>query len=272
MIPYFPPPVFHISALEVHGFGVAVCLAILAGHSLALRRARTLGLDERRMSWIYAGVAAASAVAGHLWDIARTGSSAHVLEIWRGQSAAGFTAGALLTILFVLWRFGPIGWRYLDALAFAFPFAWTLVRTGCFLAHDHIGTRTASVLGVRFPDGTRFDLGLLEALMALLASVAVVLFSPRLKLPGQMFGLLLLLAGAARLVIAALSESSPAFTTGFGGVVLTLLGVAVLASRRRTTDGVDWAWTPWHPLPIPHSRNSPHRPTHQQIGPGGRPG
>jgi hypothetical protein len=75
--------------------------------------------------------------------------------------------------------------------------------------------------------------------MALLASVGVVLFSPRLKLPGQMFGFLLLLAGTARLFIAAVSESSPAFTTGFGGVVLTLLGVAVLASRQRTTDRVE---------------------------------
>ncbi|MBZ5607470.1 MAG: prolipoprotein diacylglyceryl transferase [Acidobacteriia bacterium] len=227
---------FHIGALEVHAFGVAACLAILAGHSLALRRARTLGLDERSMSWIYAGGAVAAAVAGHLWAIAGTAAHTGPFEIWSGQSAAGFTAGALLTILFILWRFGPLRWRYLDALAFAFPFAWTLVRTGCFLAHDHIGAPTASTLGVRFPDGTRFDLGLLEALMALMASLGVVLFLPRLKLPGQMSGFLLLLAGTARLFIAAVSESSSAFTTGFGGVVLTLLGVAILASRQRTTD------------------------------------
>jgi hypothetical protein len=70
MIPYFSPPVFHIGALEVHAFGLAVCLAILAGHPLALRRARTLGLDERRMSGIYAGVAVAAAVAGHLGAMA----------------------------------------------------------------------------------------------------------------------------------------------------------------------------------------------------------
>jgi phosphatidylglycerol---prolipoprotein diacylglyceryl transferase len=232
MIPYFSPPVFHIGALEVHGFGVAVCLAILAGHSLALRRARTLGLDERRMSWIYACGAVAAAVAGHLWAMARTGSPAGLFEIWRGQSAAGFTAVVLLTVLFVLWRYSSDGWRYLDAFAFAFPFGWTLVRTGCFLAHDHIGVRTASPLGVRFPDGTRFDLGLLEALLALMAIVGVVLYSRRPKLPGQMFGFLLLMAGTARISIAAVSESSPTFTTCFGGVVLALLGGAILASRR----------------------------------------
>jgi phosphatidylglycerol:prolipoprotein diacylglycerol transferase len=231
MIPYFSPPVFHIGALEVHAIGLAVCLAILAGHSLALRRARTLGLDERRMSWIYAGVAVAAAIAGHLWVIAGTGSPAHLLEIWRGQSAAGFTAGALLTVLFVLWRYGSDGWRYLDALAFAFPFAWTLVRTGCFLAHDHIGAPTTSPLGVQFPDGTRFDLGLLEALLALIASAGMVLFSRRLKLPGQMFGLLLLSAGTARIFIAAASEGSSVLTTDFEAVLLALLGSAVLVSR-----------------------------------------
>jgi phosphatidylglycerol---prolipoprotein diacylglyceryl transferase len=260
MIPYFPPLVFHVGAFEVHGFGVAVCLAILAGHFLALRRARTLGLDERRMSWIYAGVALAAAVAGHLWAIARTAPPPHVLEIWHGQSAAGFTAGALLTIFFILWRFGPIGWRYLDALAFAFPFAWSLVRTGCFLAHDHIGARTASPLGVQFPGGTRFDLGLLEAGLASMASAGMVLFSRRLKRPGQVFGFLLLLAGAVRLFIAAASQGSSAFTTGFEGVVLTLLGVAVLALRQRTTEHEDRTWAP-PPLPIPNSRSSSARPS-----------
>jgi phosphatidylglycerol:prolipoprotein diacylglycerol transferase len=227
MIPYFSPPVFHIGALEVRGFGVLACLAILAGYSLALRRARTLGLDQRRMSWIFAGGAGAAAVAGHAWSILANESSAGAFEIWRGQSAAGFTAGALLTILLVLWRWGSSGLRYVDALAFAFPFAWTLVRTGCFLAHDHIGVRTGSALGVRFPEGTRFDLGLLEALLALLASVAAVLFARRFKLPGQMFGFMMLLAGAARLVVSAASESG--FTTRAGGIALALLGLVLLA-------------------------------------------
>jgi phosphatidylglycerol:prolipoprotein diacylglycerol transferase len=231
MIPYFAPPVFHIGALEVRGFGVAVCLAILVGYSLALRRARALGLDQRRMSWIFAGGAAMAALAGHLWSVFANESSAGPFEIWRGQSAAGFTAGALLTILFV-WRRSD-GLHYLDALAFAFPFAWTLVRTGCFLAHDHIGARTASPLGVRFPDGTRFDLGLLEALMALMASVCVALFARRFKLPGQMFGFMMLLAGAARVVVSTASESG--FTTRAGGIVLALLGLSVLVWRSPKT-------------------------------------
>jgi phosphatidylglycerol---prolipoprotein diacylglyceryl transferase len=233
MIPYFAPPVFQIGALEVRGFGVAVCLAILVGYSLALRRARALGLDQRRMSWIFAGGAGAAALAGHFWPILANESSAGAFEIWRGQSATGFTAGALLTILFVVWRWGSGGLRYVDALAFAFPFEWTLVRTGCFLAHDHIGAPTSSALGVQFPDGTRFDLGLLEALLALMASVCVVLCARRLKLPGQIFGLMMLLAGASRVLVSAASESG--FTMRAGGIVLALLGLAVLVWRSPQT-------------------------------------
>jgi phosphatidylglycerol:prolipoprotein diacylglycerol transferase len=233
MIPYFAPLVFHLGALEVRGFGIAVCLAILVSHSLALHRAGTLGLDAKRMSWLYAGGAAAGALAGHLWSILVGESATGPFKIWSGQSAAGCTLGALLVILFILWRWGAVGWLYLDALAFAFPFAWILVRIGCFLAHDHLGARTASALGVQFPEGTRFDLGLIEALLALLASVCVVLVASRLKMPGQLFGFLLLLAGAARVLVSAASDSG--FNTRAAGFVVALLGLSVFFWRSPQT-------------------------------------
>jgi phosphatidylglycerol:prolipoprotein diacylglycerol transferase len=228
MIPYLAPPVFQIGGLEVRGFGLAVCLAILAFHSLALRRARTLGLDVKRMSWLYAGGAAAAALTGHLWSILAGESAAGPFEIWSGQSAAGFIVGALLVVLYILWRWGAAGMPYVDALAFAFPFAWTLVRTGCFLAHDHIGARTASPLGVQFPSGTRFDLGLIEAVLALQACGAVILFSRRIRQPGRMFGLMTLFAGAGRVLLSAASES--ASVTRTGGLLLAVIGLAACLS------------------------------------------
>jgi phosphatidylglycerol:prolipoprotein diacylglycerol transferase len=206
MIPYIPQPVFHIGGVGLRAFGVAVCLAILAGHWLVLRYARTCGLNPGRLSWIYAGGAALAAMTGHFWYAIANHFNGDLFEIWRGQSSAGFIAGGLLTILFVLWRWGSEGWRYLDGLAFAFPFAWTLVRIGCFLAHDHVGARTLSPIGVQFPGGVRFDLGLLEALMAGAACILVVLLSPRFKLPGQLCGLMVLLAGIARVLVSTASE------------------------------------------------------------------
>ena len=105
------------------------------------------------------------------------------------------------------------------------------IERGC--SGGSTGAPTSSALGVRFPDGTRFDLGLLEALLALMVAAAVVLFSRQPRPPGQMFGFLLLLAGAARISIAGASESSPAFTTAFQGCVLAMLGGMVLVSRSR---------------------------------------
>jgi phosphatidylglycerol:prolipoprotein diacylglycerol transferase len=63
--------------------------------------------------------------------------------------------------------------RHLDAAATAFPFAWILGRTGCFLSRDHPGRFTTSWLGVEYPDGVRYDLGLIEALFtgALIAAL-----------------------------------------------------------------------------------------------------
>jgi hypothetical protein len=49
-------------------------------------------------------------------------------------------------------------WAYLDALAFAFPFAWMLARAGCALGHEH--------------PGRYIDLGLVECIAA--AAVAAV--------------------------------------------------------------------------------------------------
>jgi phosphatidylglycerol:prolipoprotein diacylglycerol transferase len=58
-------------------------------------------------------------------------------------------------------------WRFVDLVAFAFPFAWLFGRAGCALRHDHIGIASEHWLAVSFPGGARFDLGLLELLATL---------------------------------------------------------------------------------------------------------
>jgi prolipoprotein diacylglyceryltransferase len=54
--------------------------------------------------------------------------------------------------------------RWLDVAFVAFAVTAALSRLGCFMAHDHPGPLTNSLLGVKFPSGTRYDLGLLECL------------------------------------------------------------------------------------------------------------
>ncbi|WP_437287223.1 prolipoprotein diacylglyceryl transferase family protein [Sorangium sp. So ce406] len=50
-------------------------------------------------------------------------------------------------------RLGGRAWRYVDAIAHAHPFGWTVGRFGCFLAYDHPGKVTTFFLGQQSTDG-----------------------------------------------------------------------------------------------------------------------
>jgi phosphatidylglycerol:prolipoprotein diacylglycerol transferase len=60
---------------------------------------------------------------------------------------------------------------------------WGVGRIGCFLIHDHPGTLTHFILGVKFPDGARFDLGLMESILGfILFVVFYFLFKKLIKI------------------------------------------------------------------------------------------
>ena len=101
-----------------------------------------------------------------------------ILKFWHGglSSYGGFLGAAIM----LWWFYGrrpsitnyqlPITkhfWHDADALAWGFVPGWLLGRIGCFLIHDHPGTFTHFILGVKFPDGVRHDLGLYDAILAL---------------------------------------------------------------------------------------------------------
>src|SRR5207245_1227221 len=88
-----------------------------------------------------------------------------ILQMWGSMSSFGGLIGGIAGGLWVARRNGLTGARmfaFMDIVAFAFPFAWIFGRTGCALAHDHIGIASSSFWAVDFPGGPRFDLGLLE--------------------------------------------------------------------------------------------------------------
>jgi len=47
------------------------------------------------------------------------------------------------------------------------PVGWAFGRAGCATAHDHPGLLSDSLFAVRYPGGSRFDLGLLELLLTI---------------------------------------------------------------------------------------------------------
>lgn len=133
-------------------------------------------------------------------------------------------------------RSGRLLFHYLDLLGYAFPFAWTFGRAGCFLAHDHRGVFTAHVLGVRFPEGTRFDLGLLEMLFSICVAAVFLRLGARPRHRAFFFGLILALYGPYRLfqdtlnVLPVTMGQSP---DQWFALAATAGGVTVLWSTRR---------------------------------------
>jgi phosphatidylglycerol:prolipoprotein diacylglycerol transferase len=119
---------------------------------------------------------------------------------WGAILGATFALGALL-----LTPHRRAALPYFDVLALTFPFAFAIARAGCFLAHDHIGAPSAHWLAVRFPGGSRFDLGLLECLAACAVGILAIALSRWRLAPGVPSILLAAICVAAKLCIARLA-------------------------------------------------------------------
>lgn len=159
MIPYFEQPALPLGPLKIHAFGVLVAIAMLVGIRMSLTRCRKLSLDPDLCADLLFYTLIAGFVSAHLVAVLAyfPGEVAKnpliLLKIWENISSFGGVLGALFGIwLFIRWKSPSLppgtGVKYLDAFAFAFPFAWAIGRLGCTVAHDHPGTITHFPLGV----------------------------------------------------------------------------------------------------------------------------
>jgi phosphatidylglycerol:prolipoprotein diacylglycerol transferase len=197
VIPYFPLPVWRLGPLSIHAFGAAAALAVVTGYLVAVWRARAMRLDAGLTGRMYIVGALGGLLVGHLVAVATAGAV---------QSAAGLAIGSLAVAAGFLWKRGRAALPHLDALALAFPLAWALARAGCFMAHDHVGPPSALFLAVRFPGGSRLDLGLIECLAALATAALLWLLTRTRPAPGILFAFLLIAAGFTRAGIRALER------------------------------------------------------------------
>lgn len=123
-----------------------------------------------------------------------------VLEIWRGGLSV--YGGIILGIIVAVWRLRKANvdvWRYADLVAFGLPFGKIFGRLGCFLIHDHPGTATDFILGVKYPDGVvRHDLGLYLCINALILSSLFLWLSRQPRPVGTYLAVFSLWYGVAR--------------------------------------------------------------------------
>lgn len=253
MIPYFEQPQLHLGPITIHAFGALVALGILVAFRLIRRRAPRLGLDGVLAERLAMNMVVVGFICAHVVDriayfprdvLARPWS---LLFIWESISSfGGFLGATLVAVWFVRGRREPaLGWRYLDLIAWAFPAAWLLGRTGCAVAYDHPGYATTFFLAQRYSDHViRHNLGFYEALCTIpLLALFQWLGRGKPRPPGTFVGLLALVYAPVRFFLDTLRWDDAryfGFTPGqYGSVLLAVVGFAILlrASRRQPTSG-----------------------------------
>lgn len=160
MIPYFPQPKYHLfGPVTLHAFGALVAAAVITGWRLVVARCRRRGLDAERSEDLLLYVFCTGFLVAHLYSVlAYFPQEARdhpliLLKFWENISSFGGIVGGVLG-LWLFFRFRARGvdrierLRYLDAVAYAFPFAWAIGRLGCTVAHDHPGVVTKFPLAV----------------------------------------------------------------------------------------------------------------------------
>ena len=259
LIPWFEPPVLEIPfgemVIPLHGFGFLVAIGFVVGGKVAMGRAKRLGLDpeviNRLIGWLVVG----TFVGGHVGyglmykPDEYLANPIEFLKVWQGLSSIGGFAVCLpISIWFFIKEKVPV-WPYLDCLAHGMAVGWFFGRMGCFVAHDHPGTATEFWLGVQGicqgdqPGLACHDMGLYEALWSLsVFGLFTVMDRARTFVPGFYVVLLGTLYGPVRFGMDFLRPESTdptywGFTPGqYGAALITLVGLAMLAFRLRSTD------------------------------------
>lgn len=172
MIPYIDWHVIQLGPIALQVWGLFVALGFVIGGYMAARMAKAKGEEPKVVYELGPWLILAGLVGGRLGDVFFYRPEYYIqnpLEIfmlWHG--GASFFGGLIACIGVIVWylrkhKLDLLKW--VDILAFGLPFGYAIGRLGCFFIHDHPGTLTHFILGVKYPDGmVRHDLGLYHAI------------------------------------------------------------------------------------------------------------
>lgn len=228
MLPYIQIPPLELGSLRIYPFALLVAVGVVAGHAWAVRESKRQGLSPEStmvMGWCMVALAFLCS-----WLF----RAAYQPGWPRGIASFGGIFGGLAGA----WLYRGARWksqdllRYLDVFTCAFAIGWILGRTGCSIAHDHLGRRTTSWFAVDGPGGPRYDLGLIELAFLIALAPALVKLNRNLHPPGATLGVLLTVYGVFRIWLDTLHEEPPrwlCFTVDqWAGGVTVLAGLCIL--------------------------------------------
>jgi len=138
-------------------------------HIQFLRDVARTGGNPRQASELHLTVVATAFFGGSLWaTFQNEGASIAAAALFGLMGLAGYTSYR---------RYTPAMLAYWGSTAcLSLPAAAAVMRLGCVAEHAHAGTPSSHWLAVHYPEGSRWDLAVLELLFFLL--LAIVLRSP----------------------------------------------------------------------------------------------
>jgi phosphatidylglycerol:prolipoprotein diacylglycerol transferase len=260
------PTLLKFGSFEITTFGFMMFLGFLVGGLVIGRQFRRSGLGDDLAS----SVVLAAALGGII------GAKVYYAILYRSLDAlwsrgglvwyGGFIGGFLAVTWLI--RRARVSWlRAADGVAPALAIGYALGRIGCFLVGDDYGRPTESWVGVAFPKGlppTTADslrgfgvaidptipgdmllrvhpTQLYEAGASLIFFGVLLAMASRVKVPGRVFGMFLLLAGVERFLVEILRAKDDRFlgplTVAQVISVVLVLGGAWLLARRSEPQG-----------------------------------
>jgi phosphatidylglycerol:prolipoprotein diacylglycerol transferase len=202
MVPYFNGHLFNlphwlpfVGDQPIYVFGLLVAIGVIVGDSIVVKEGARRGLDPQDVKYLNVRIVFSGFIMAHLVSVIfyfpeRIRENPLVLlYVWSGLSSFGGFLGAALAFLYFTRKEKIPALPYADSVALGLAVGWIFGRTGCFTAHDHPGRHTDFFLAVRYPEGTRHDLGLDELLFTIVMTVILFLYARRPRVPGRVIGL-----------------------------------------------------------------------------------
>lgn len=199
----------HLGPIPIHVWGLFVALGFVAATFLAVRWSNgTLVKQNDILDFAVWAIVSAfvGARVGHIifYDFALyVQHPLDVFKVWEGGlSSFGGFVGALIAGAIFTWHRKIPFIAFSDVFLRALPFGMAIGRIGCYLTREHPGVPCSGVLCVAFPDGVRrLDLGLTEAIFALVIGFSTYALRRLLVRPGATTAFVLIAYGVGRFIL-----------------------------------------------------------------------
>ncbi|MFH1193544.1 MAG: prolipoprotein diacylglyceryl transferase family protein [bacterium] len=162
MLPYLHLMYISLGPVKIYTWGLFVSLGFLAATLFLIKKYPT---QKDHFVNILLYVLISAIIGARLFFVVFYSAvpAKDIFKIWQGgmSSFGGFIGGVLA--IFIYCRYKKLNlYELFSKAAFALPLGLAIARVGCFLLNEHPGIKTiASPISVAYPDGPRFDLGLI---------------------------------------------------------------------------------------------------------------